>query len=127
MFAERRGGGRAPSDRGGAGGLGGAGEEGGGGADAARGGAEGQAGPGQAHGPAVAVIHVAWQAVDEGRGPGEVVGHAGRIRAQRDGAEDTWVWRYTHWLATQIQFGVHTLTATHTQTHRSLLIDLIYM
>lgn len=63
-------------------------QEGEGGAEAARRYSETQTGPGAADGPAITVIHVSRQAVDEGRVSGEVVGHAGCIRAQGDGAED---------------------------------------
>lgn len=59
-----------------------------GGSEAARGDGQTQAGPGAADGPAVAVVHVGREAVDEGWVPGEVIGHAGCIRAQRNGAED---------------------------------------
>lgn len=80
------------SDRGLAGGFGaqsaGPAQEGEGGAEAAGGHSETQTGPGAADRPAVTVIHVSRQAVDEGGVPGEVIGHTGCIGAQRDGAED---------------------------------------
>lgn len=63
-------------------------QEGEGGSEAAGSSAQAQTGPGATDGPAVAVVHVRREPVDEGGVPGEVVGHAGRIRAQRDGAED---------------------------------------
>lgn len=47
-----------------------------------------QAGPGAEDGPTIAVINVCRQAVDKGRVPGQVVGHAGGIRAQGDSAKD---------------------------------------
>lgn len=63
-------------------------QEGEGGTEAARGHGQTQAGPGTADRPAITVIHISRQTVDEGRVSGEVVGHTGCIRTQRDGAED---------------------------------------
>lgn len=75
-----------------AGGLGtqgcGSAQEGEGGAKATRSHRHAQAGPGAEDGPTVTMIHVCRQAVDEGRVPGQVVGHAGCIRAQGDSAKD---------------------------------------
>jgi len=63
-------------------------QEGEDGTEAAGGHRETQTGPGTAERPAIAVIHISWQTVDEGGGSGEVIGHTGCIRTQRDGAKD---------------------------------------
>lgn len=63
-------------------------QEGEGSAEATGGYSQTQTGPSAADRPAVTVIHVSWQPIDEGGVPGQVVGHAGCIRAQGDGAED---------------------------------------
>lgn len=80
------------SDGGLAGGFGpessGPAQEGVGGPEAAGRHRQTQTGPGAADGPAVPVIHVHRQTVDEGRVPGEVIGHTGCVRTQGDGAED---------------------------------------
>lgn len=47
-----------------------------------------QTGPGTEDGPAIAMIHIGRQTVDEGRVPGQVIGHTGCICTQGDGAED---------------------------------------
>lgn len=48
-----------------------------------------QTGPGTADRPTITVIHISRQTVDKGGVSGEVIGHTGCIRTQRDGAEDT--------------------------------------
>lgn len=63
-------------------------KEGEGGTKAAGGHGQTQTGPGAVDRPAITMIDVRRQTVDEGRVPGEVVGHTGCIRTQRDGAED---------------------------------------
>lgn len=51
---------------------------------------EGQAAPGAGDGPAVAVLHVRWEAVQAPWWPLQVVGDTGGIGAEGDGAEDPW-------------------------------------
>ena len=63
-------------------------QEGKGGSQAAGSHGQSQTGPSTADGPAVTMIHIGWQAVDEARVSGKVVAHTGCVRAQRDGAEN---------------------------------------
>lgn len=62
-------------------------EDGEGGAQASRCHRQPQTEPGTEAGPAVAMLHVSRQPVDERRNPGQVVGHVGRVGTQGDDAE----------------------------------------
>lgn len=69
---------------------------------------ETQTGPRTANRPAITVIHIRWKTVDEGRGPGKVIGHTGCIRTQRDGAEDSWKHSRTRkWIRFKTEKMIH--------------------
>lgn len=63
-------------------------DEGGGGTDAATCRRQPETRPPTQHRPTKSMVHVAWETIDKGRVPGEVIGHAGSVGAQGDGAED---------------------------------------